>query len=1365
MLAKTIQIDSTFNSSGEIFPFGQIDMISGISLVGNVELHSDTSLVRVILEDWYGVQYMIFETYPLISEDREYSFSDTCDETCFLDQVRPYSIKIQVIDAIINIPSFTYSVDVKENAEEERFDAKRSKDATKIQIMNRHIPDYDMNWVAGDNSIVARYYDEKKNMFGDGYNMLGFEYYAGGVFELLGHQSTIPEVTSLTKSFDWRSRHGANNPDPDNNYYDGDELGSGWLTDVRDQFGCGSCWAFSANGIVESLFNLYNNRHLDFSISVKEYLCSDPPVGNCGGGIASDALSYLAGPGVPNENCFQYKQPILPLNCVPECNQVDSIFKITSSGGVIVSDNDDIKIALIQKGPLSVRIPDLNHYVVLNGYTFKDNRTIWIIKNSYGTNWGDYGFGYFEDYQGIFDQIFYIYKPELYVNGAVQNLLIDPRDEDGDGFCNWGLGPNPTNFPECINHKDCDDSNPYVGPYDEKYNCSCLLEFENEIETIDYEGHWDTPMALDHIVDIADGWSLEITSIISFGPGTKIIIEPGASLVIDGGKLTKACNELWEGIEVHGHPELRQTPEYQGKIEIKNDGTIEFAKTAIVAGKKDNGTIINGYEGGIIIAEEGTFRDNEIDIEMYPYSDNIIVPPFNFPNQSRFKKCNFITDALLYEYSIPSAHMRLDGINGIQITACEFKNDVGFEKWTVNNLGIGILSFNSTFSLNQLCSVPINPCPEEDLTPCLFMGLNYGIRSFNWLNNNYLSIDKVQFVNNVAGIYLSGVNYAQITRNTFSCVTGINEAFNGNFLGAIYLDGCTGYKVEENSIQGPLNNVHLSGDASIGIYIRNSGTDDNEVYNNTIRNQHIAIQAEGINKGERAGLCLKCNKLIDNINDFIVSPDPRIQSLSWGIKELQGSFENLPDAPAGNEFRIFLESEHGINDNGNLSKWNFYNDGDHVIYIQHVTPPYKYKPGDNNYYNDNTFRRYQTIIDYDEMLSCPSHIQDPLYKDYYDPLLSMETADAQVDLYQTLLDSIVDGGDTYSLNQDISTGLPNEALELSQQLMNESPYLSDTVIKSAIYKENVFPNAMIRDIMVLNPQTAKTNEFINLLDYRMVPMSDTMIGEIMQGQNIIGSKEILESHLSYWNEKKVSARNDLIRSWLSDTTIYHPYDSFISLYQNENEINAKYDLASCYLNTNQVTQAISCLQLIPTEFQLSQKQVEIYEDYLLFYTLLKKMNDSSHTAYELDSVSISGLMDIMDHGYPQISGFARSLLVNGDYIDFIEDVAPIGDYNKSSKIPVSNIKNPIKPSVDILKLFPNPSTDYFVADFNTKAFDNYGKIIISDLHGKICKEVNLMKHHDQIVISLDNLASGTYYVLLQVDNNTVASKKLVKINE
>lgn len=102
---------------------------------GDVHLNSDTSLVRVILEDDFGSQYMIFETYPLICPSLYISFTGYCDETCFLEMINPSSIIIQVIDASLNLKSFYYNTDPKENATEERYKAKRSLDAEKMQLI------------------------------------------------------------------------------------------------------------------------------------------------------------------------------------------------------------------------------------------------------------------------------------------------------------------------------------------------------------------------------------------------------------------------------------------------------------------------------------------------------------------------------------------------------------------------------------------------------------------------------------------------------------------------------------------------------------------------------------------------------------------------------------------------------------------------------------------------------------------------------------------------------------------------------------------------------------------------------------------------------------------------------------------------------------------------------------------------------------------------------------------------------------------------------------------------------------------------------------------------------------------------------
>jgi hypothetical protein len=185
--AQTIQIDSTFTADGEIFPFENIEIISGLSAGGEVDLNSDTSLVRIILVDENDIHYLVFETYPLICDSLDFVFTNHCDETCSLDQIHPYSLIIQVIDAELELKDLNYETDPKQDPESLRYQAKRDKDFEKIEALNQNIPRYGMNWTAGDNGVVEKYYDQKRLMFGDGYNLLGYDYYSGGVFEFLGH--------------------------------------------------------------------------------------------------------------------------------------------------------------------------------------------------------------------------------------------------------------------------------------------------------------------------------------------------------------------------------------------------------------------------------------------------------------------------------------------------------------------------------------------------------------------------------------------------------------------------------------------------------------------------------------------------------------------------------------------------------------------------------------------------------------------------------------------------------------------------------------------------------------------------------------------------------------------------------------------------------------------------------------------------------------------------------------------------------------------------------------------------------------------------------------------------------------------------
>ena len=109
----------------------------------------------------------------------------------------------------------------------------------------------------------------------------------GGALEPI-EKSTEPtwtpaRVRDLPSSFDWRS------------YGPG---GMSYVSSVKNQGSCGSCWAFSMVGLLESMKMIACNLSGDPDYSEQAVLsCSG--AGGCGGGSPEAAITYIRDYGVP----------------------------------------------------------------------------------------------------------------------------------------------------------------------------------------------------------------------------------------------------------------------------------------------------------------------------------------------------------------------------------------------------------------------------------------------------------------------------------------------------------------------------------------------------------------------------------------------------------------------------------------------------------------------------------------------------------------------------------------------------------------------------------------------------------------------------------------------------------------------------------------------------------------------------------------------------------------------------------------------------------------------------------------------------------------------------------------------------------
>jgi C1A family cysteine protease len=179
---------------------------------------------------------------------------------------------------------------------------------------------------------------------------------------------------------------------------------------------CGSCWAFSATGAIEGAWFLKHNRA--FNLSEQQLMDCSGPEGDesCNGGLMDDAFQFVIdNKGIATEECYPY-QALDQASCNQTCKSVASIASFKDVPFNESNANDDVPLMVaIQFGPVSVAIEadqpvfqsytggvindtscgiQLDHGVLLVGYG-NDAKygSFWTIKNSWGEEWGEKGFG------------------------------------------------------------------------------------------------------------------------------------------------------------------------------------------------------------------------------------------------------------------------------------------------------------------------------------------------------------------------------------------------------------------------------------------------------------------------------------------------------------------------------------------------------------------------------------------------------------------------------------------------------------------------------------------------------------------------------------------------------------------------------------------------------------------------------------------------------------------------------------------------------------------------------------------------------------------------------------------------------------